>query len=48
MRKKITTLEDLAVIIENGFKMMNGHFDKIERKSKKNKRKISKIKKKIY
>lgn len=34
MRKKITTLEELAVIINDGFDMMNGHFDKIEKKRK--------------
>lgn len=34
MRKKVTTLEELAVIIKNGFDMMNGHFDKIDKKRK--------------
>ena len=42
MRKKITTLEDLAIIIKDGFNMMNEHFDKIE---KKRKNRINKLKK---
>jgi len=36
MKKKNLTLDDLAVIIKNGFDMMNGHFDKIGRKKSKN------------
>jgi hypothetical protein len=45
MRKKITTLEELAVIIKDGFDMLNGRSDKNDKKLKKNKR--TKIKKKM-
>jgi hypothetical protein len=47
MRKKITTLEELAVIIKDGFDMMNGHFDKIGKKRKNRINKSKKIKKNV-
>jgi len=37
MKKKNLTLDDLAVIIKDGFDMMNGHFDKICKKTKRSK-----------
>ena len=30
MNKKITTIEELVVIIEAGFQMMNKHFDRLD------------------
>jgi hypothetical protein len=47
MRNKITALEELTVIIKDGFDMMNGHFDKIDKKEKKSKNRTKKIKKKV-
>ncbi len=43
MKKKNLTLDDLAVIIKDGFDMLNGRSDKKDKKLKKNKR--TKIKK---